>query len=64
MSILGSLVRYLWIFDLCFLTFFCDLEGTFSMSAKLAPQSTLLEVILETFGCPGGNVKIVFSCKF
>ena len=41
------------------------LEGTFSIfSAKLAPQSTLLEVILETFWCPGGNVKTVFSYWF
>ena len=55
-----------------FLTGFVDhscfdnlLEGTFSiLSAKLAPQSTLLEVILETFWCPGGNVKTVFSYWF
>ena len=41
------------------------LEGSFSIfSTKLARQSTLLEVILETCGCPGGNVKTVVSYWF
>ena len=66
-SSFGSLFRYFWIFSDVFFHVFFDnlLEGTFSiLSAKLAPQSTLLEVILETFWCPGGNVKTVFSYWF
>ena len=62
-----ALFRYFWRFFDVFFQVFLDsrLEGTFSiLSAKLAPQSTLLEVILKTFGCPGGNVKTVFSYWF
>ena len=59
-DIFGDFMMYL--FDVFFDAL---LEGTFSiLSAKLAPQSTLLEVILETFWCPGGNVKTVVSYWF
>ena len=67
LSSFETLFRYFWIFSDVFFHVFFDnlLEGTFSIfSAKLAPQSTLLEVILETFWCPGGNVKTVFSYWF
>ena len=67
MSSFGSLLGYFWIFsDVCFSCFFDNLlEGTFSiLSAKLASQSTLLEIILETFWCLGGNVKMVVSLGF
>ena len=66
-SSFGSLFRYFGrFFDVFFQFFFYNLlEGTFSiLSAKLAPQSTLLEVILKTFWCLGGNVKTVFSYWF
>ena len=68
LSSFGSLFHNLWIFsNVFFCCFFFDnlLEGTFSiLSAKLTPQSILLEVILETFWYPGGNVKTVFSYWF
>ena len=65
--VLGHFFAIFGYFPMYFFHVFFDnlLEGTFSiLSAKLAPQSTLLEVIFETFWCLGGNVKIVFSCWF
>ena len=65
--VLGHFFAILGYFSIYFFQFFFDnlLEGTFSiLNAKLAPQSTLLEVILETFWCPGGNVKTVVSYWF
>ena len=65
--VLGHFFAIFGHFPIYFFDVFFDdlLEGTFSIfSAKLTPQSTLLEVILETFWCPGGNVKMVFSYWF